>query len=416
VAPVSGLRAALNQRVDIEDYLVLSTVLSVMLFVPLLPSIQLGYVIAIFNSLLLLALNRLSIHRNHLLAILAIAAFSVVGTRVSGVSSTVIFAQILGITVMSVYYLSILTSLDLPPKRWMEIYVWLALAVAILGIALWPLEVLYDDGRLKSIYSEPSFYIYVTLPAVGYCFNAYASSRRYGPELLIFVLSYGLAKSSLGYLGLMLAALFVFASWLRGWKVFAAAILLAIAAAGVYLASSDVRLRVNQMAGAMVRQDLVGVGASPFAFLSNVYVTSQSFAAHPWVGSGIGSYSNLYDRYIGDISGFGLAPLLELELNKYDANSMILRVAAELGLPGLIILFGFMIVCARVKGSPYREIRNAILPYLLVRTARLGAYFTVELYFFVGIYLLNYLNYRKTSRKVPATAASLPYAGQPEPI
>lgn len=396
---MSGLKTVLQLRLDIEDYLVLSTVFSVVLFVPFLPGIQLGYIFAIFNSVLLLAMNRLSIHRNHLIVIFAITAFSLVSTHVSGVSSNVIFAQILGISVMSVYYFSALTRLGLTPKNWMEIYVWLALAIAILGIVLWPLEVLRDDGRLKSIYSEPSFYVYVTLPAVGYCVNAYITSRRYGTEVFIFFLSYVLADSSLGFLGLMLVALFATSSWLKGWKVIAGAVFLTLVGSGAYLASSGVRLRVDQMAGAIMRQDLAGVGASPFAFLSNLYVTSQSFAAHPLVGAGIGGYATLYDRYIGDISGIGLAPLLELELNKYDANSMILRVAAELGAPGLVALLGFLIVCARVKGSPYRQIRNAILPYLIVRTARMGAYFTVELYFFVGIYLLNYLNYRKAYRE-----------------
>ena len=396
---MSGLGAALSRRIGIEDYLVWSTVFSVLLFVPFTPSIQLGYLIAIFNSVILLAMNRLSVHRNHVIVIAAITGLSLVGARVSGTSGSAILVQILGISVMSIYYFSALTNLGPTPTRWMEMYVFLALAIAVLGIVLWPLEVLHDDGRLKSIYSEPSFYVYVTLPAVGYCINAYADARRYGPEVLVFLLSYALANASLGFLGLILIALFVFTPRLKGWKVIVGAFVLTAMALGIYVASAGVRLRVNQMVGAIVRQDLVGVGASPFAFLSNFYVTSQSFAAHPLVGAGIGNYATLYDRYIGDISGFGLAPLLEMELNKFDANSMMLRIAAELGLPGLVTLFGFLIVCARVKGSPFVQIRNAILPYLIVRTARLGAYFTVELYFFVGIYLLNYLNYRRTCRK-----------------
>ena len=68
------------------------------------------------------------------------------------------------------------------------------------------------------------------------------------------------------------------------------------------------------------------------------------------------------------------------------------RVAAELGPLGLIALFSFLIVCANVDGQPYRAIRNALLPYMLVRMGRYGAYFSMELYFFVGLYLLNYLN------------------------
>jgi len=84
---------------------------------------------------------------------------------------------------------------------------------------------------------------------------------------------------------------------------------------------------------------------------------------------------------------------MDLELNRDDAASMFLRVTAELGLPGIAVLLAFLIACARVRGHEYTLIRNATLPYLIVRMARMGHYFTVELYFFAGIYLLNYLNY-----------------------
>jgi O-antigen ligase len=168
-------------------------------------------------------------------------------------------------------------------------------------------------------------------------------------------------------------------------------------AAGVYATSENVRLRANEMAVAIATQDLSRTGNTTFAFLSNVYVTSQSFLAHPLTGIGIGGYAHAYDKYVGDVTGIGELVNPERDqsavLNRDDAASMFLRAAAELGVPGLMLLLGFLIVCARVRGRPYVMIRNAVLPYLIVRMTRMGHYFTVELYFFVGIYLLNYLNY-----------------------
>lgn len=387
---------ALNRNIGIEDYLAWSTVISVVLFIPFLPNLQLGYAIAILNSIILIALDRLSIHRNHMVVIFAIAVFSMAGAHVSGVSNSVMLPQLLGITVLSVYYFSVLMALGFTLERWMEMYIWPALAIAIIGIVLWPMVLLHGDGRLTSIYSEPSFYVYVTLPAVGYSINSYINSRRHGLEALIFLVSYTMANSSLGFLGILLIAVFTFAQRLRGWHIILGMSSILAVATAIFFASAGVRLRMEEMIRAISQQNLAGVGATPFAILSNLYVTGQAFAAHPLVGAGIGSYSNLYDRYISGISGFGLAPLLEMELNKFDANSLVLRVAAELGLPGLMALFGFIIVCACVRGSPYAQIRNAILPYLIIRSARMGAYFTAELYFFVGIYLLNYLSYRKS--------------------
>src|SRR5262249_35826920 len=90
----------------------------------------------------------------------------------------------------------------------------------------------------------------------------------------------------------------------------------------------------------------------------------------------------------------GLKYIESLELNRDDASSMFLRVAAELGVPGLVVLIGFLLVCGRVRGPQHTLIRNAILPYLLIRIGRMGHYFTVEFYFFIGLYLLNFLRYR----------------------
>ncbi len=66
---------------------------------------------------------------------------------------------------------------------------------------------------------------------------------------------------------------------------------------------------------------------------------------------------------------------------------------------GLIILFGFLIVCSRVRGAEHVNIRNALVPFFLIRMGRYGAYFSLDLYFFVGMYILNYLHYRHTLGK-----------------
>jgi O-antigen ligase len=157
---------------------------------------------------------------------------------------------------------------------------------------------------------------------------------------------------------------------------------------------------------AIANQDLSGTNASTFALLSNVYVTGQSFLAHPLTGVGIGGYANAYDTYIGNLSGPGL-DYLQNSLNRDDANSLILRVAAELGPAGLLVLFGFLIVCARVRGQPYLTIRNALLPYMLIRMARFGAYFSVEVYFFVCLYILNYMQSRASHRQVQQVSRSV---------
>jgi len=404
---VSNLKAIAARQIGIEEYLVWSTILSILMFFHLKGTFQAGYVVVILNSLILLAANHFAIHRTHMAAILALAAFSIIGARSAGTPFTAVASQILGISVLSIYFLNAVTSFEVSATRWMELYMRAAFYLAVFSLVTWPaVVVISGDPRLRGLYSEPSYYVYVTLPAVSYCINRYVKDRRYGTETLVFLLSYAFADSALGFLGLFLSGALAYAPRFKGLQLLAGGLAMCVLAGGVYLASANVRVRLNETVTAVTTQDLSGTGPSTFAFLANVYVASQSFLEHPLTGIGIGGYANAYDKYVGDVSGAedllnsDRTFVTSMQLNRDDAASMFLRVAAELGLPGLAILAGFLLVCARVRGEPYVIIRNAILPYLIVRMMRMGHYFTVELYFFAGIYLINFLSYRSSRRQL----------------
>ena len=379
-------------------------VIAVLMFVPIgKESFFVGYIVVIFNTMLLLAFDRLTIHRNHMIAILMLAGLSLFGASSAGTPLNAPASQILGISLLSIYFFCALTTLGPSLNRWMELYIPGAFAIAVFGLAKWAVGLvihLGGDPRLTSIYSEPSYFVYVTLPAASYCANLFIDKRRYGWETVIFLLSYALADSVLGFFGLLLIAIFIFAPRLKGWQLLVSAIVMLGLIAAVYLASENIRIRADNFVTAITKQGLSGTDNTTFAFLSNVYVASQSFITHPLTGVGIGGYGNTYDKYIGSVLGSdsfsnSAQDLVnaDLELNRDDAASMFLRVTAELGLPGISILLAFLVICARVRGYGYVLVRNATLPYLIVRMTRMGHYFTVELYFFAGIYLLNYLNY-----------------------
>lgn len=398
---VIDAKAALDRPFGLEEYLVWSTIIATFMWVPLVrPAFQSGYIVIILNSIALLASHRLALHRNHILALLALSIFSIIGALQSGTPLTAPASQILGIGITSVYFFTALTSFGIPLSRWMELYMRVAFALAVFSLIIWPaVALLTNDVRLRAVYSEPSFYIYVTLPAVGYCVNCFIQERRYGREILVFLLSYILADSSLGFLGLMLVALISYVGRLKGWQILVGGLFVSILVGGLYFFSGNFRLRVDDTVVAIAKQDLSGANASTFALLSNAYVTSQSFLEHPMTGIGIGGFAHAYDEFIGQITGAVITDTSAMQLNRDDANSMFLRVATELGIPGLLLLFGFLIICSRVRGMTYVQIRNAILPYLIIRMGRGGHYFTVELYFFVGIYLLNYMQSRAAKKR-----------------
>jgi hypothetical protein len=400
------IAALANKRFELGEYITLSTVASLFMQQKLAQvgaDLFLGYPVVILNTLLLLTLNRLFANPKHIFAIIALAAFSMVGAYYAKTPVSAVAAQILGISLMSVYYFSVLTSSGYALSDWMELYARFAYGVALFGLLYFPFQRFGGYGepdRLHSIFIEPSVYIYLTLPAIGWYANVWLRTRRYGWDLLLFALTYVLADSSLGFLGLGLTGMFIATSRLSFWKTLGAGILGLGAFGGLMLASSNFRLRVLDTFFAVSNADVSQSNLSTFAVLSNAYVTYHTFLDHPFLGVGIGGYRFQYEHYIGDLSGIP-KDFLDLQVNMFDASSLFLRTLAELGIMGPLILIGFLTICARVRGVRYLEIRNALLPFFIIRMGRYGAYFSMDLFFFVALYLLNFMEYRRGRSRQP---------------
>lgn len=401
---------AANRRIAIDQYLIYSSVLAVFLMQLLAHKgidIFLGYPLIMVNMIILFNLNRLIIHRNHIAIVAAVAAISFIASANSSTPGLSIVAQIMGILFFSTYFFSVLTNSGLSVPRWIQIYAHFALAIVVMGFVLYVLRRLHlfpadKEFRLRSIYQEPSLFIYMTLPAFGIYANAYLRNRVYKLEVCLFFFAYVLADSALGFLGMLLIAFFALLPRLSLWKMVGFGFSAFGALVALFFASANFRLRVVDTAVSIARMNFGAANASTFAFLSNAYVTIQTFMNYPLLGVGIGGYQYQYTKYVSDIGADLTDPNL-INLNMYDASSMFFRTTAEFGLLGLVVLIGFLVVFSRVKGDQHVDIRNALLPYLLVRMSRLGAWFSVEIYFFLGLFVLNYLHSRASygTRKLP---------------
>src|SRR6185312_8338247 len=126
----------------------------------------------------------------------------------------------------------------------------------------------------------------------------------------------------------------------------------------------------------------------------------KTLIQHPFIGVGLGGYQYAYTEYVPFLSS-GLQDPNLITLNMYDASSLFFRSAAETGLLGFGALIGFLVVCSRVQGEQHLNVRNALMPYMIVRMSRFGAWFSLELYFFVGLFLLNYLHSRAQHGVLP---------------
>jgi O-antigen ligase len=395
------VEAILSYPIRMDQYLLYSTVLSVFLTVMLTHKgidIWYGYPIVIVNTAILMAQDRLIMHRHHAMIVLAATVISFIASARSGTPGVSIVAQVLGILVFSIYFFSMLTNFGLSVPRWLHMYCQFALGIVVLGFAMFVARHLHllppgRDGRLTSIYQEPSLFVYATLPAFGIYTNAYLRNRIYRLEVCLFFFAYVLAESSLGYLGILLIAFYAALPRLNFLRMIGFALAATAALAGLFFASANFRVRVVDTVVGIVTMNISHVNSSTFAFLSNAYVTVKTFFSNPLIGVGLGGYQFAYTKYIGAIGSSVQDPDF-LNLNMSDANSLFFRTTAEMGLLGLCALLGFLVVCSRVRGDQHIAIRNALMPYMIVRMSRLGAWFSLDLYFFVGLFLLNYLHSR----------------------
>ena len=397
----------LSVRGLLENYLLYSTIASLFMGEMLFHKgvdVFAGYPIVVVNTAILLVLNRLLIHRNHAIIVGMVMAVSLVAARSSGTPVFSIMAQIVGILVFSIYYFSMLTTFGLTIPRWLEVYTRAALLIAIWGLIDFVCRKLHIfpetvQSRLHSVFPEPSFFVYLTLPAIGIYLNAHLRRGIYRMELGTFLLCYVLADSSLGYLGLLITGFLAFLPRLNFWRLLGFAMLACTVLVAIFFLSANFRLRVIDTAVGIALLDLQHANASTFAVLANAYVATKTFLSHPLIGVGIGGYQFQYMQYLPNLSNDDADVL---QLNMYDAASLFFRTLAELGILGFGALIGFLVVCSRVRGDLHVDIRNALIPFFLMRMGRYGAYFSLDLYFFVGLYFLNYMHYRAQFKAVPA--------------
>ncbi len=399
--------------VDFDQYIILSTSLSVFLWQVLYAGIinfYLGYLIVLMNSVLLLARGMLVIHRFHAYCLAGLALLSIAAAVITHNPVRAMVAQITGISIFSIYHYSVFHETKFSLEKIIKIYIsWTTLA-AILGYPIW----LYHKARGETLYrfcswfAEPSHYVYATLPAVSYILLKWHKEKKLEYSNVPLLFSYFLADSSTAYLGIGITVLLMadFRSIKR--------VLLAITvcAAGVYVAynlSDNLQLRVNDTLNTKISAETTnalseaaradnpdfGANATTFALVTNGYVAWRAFLNSPLIGNGLGTHTASYEKYSTEI----VSPTFILwGLNRDDANSLILRLMSETGALGLLVVFVLIVFFGRVVGKNPAMIRNALIPYFTLRLIRFGAYFSMENFFFIMIYGFNFLQNHARSR------------------
>jgi hypothetical protein len=125
---------------------------------------------------------------------------------------------------------------------------------------------------------------------------------------------------------------------------------------------------------------------SGFALASNILVANEGLKESTYVGTGINSHKDTYEKVIYKL--FANSQVI-LELNKEDAGSLYIRLLSEFGIPGLLAFFVFLYQCRAGKEyepSLLKYINILCLVILITYSVRNGSYLSVYFWLFCSLY------------------------------
>lgn len=359
--------------------------------------IKLFYVIILLNSLILIVLKSPKINIYHLGVITFLSIHGLLGVFMFKYPIQSLMAQILGITISSLYYYNLFKYFS--PEELFKNYAYISFYVAVLGLCMFYLNItVWDPDRLHSILNEPSRFVIIVLPAFYYFFK---NKKYFRFSLIGFTIL--LAQSSIGYLGMLLLIVLPNLKF----KIIKKLIfLIPLLVVFIWFLSKNenFQIRYNETLKDLrvfeTKKFSDRLNMSSYALLSNAYVSFNNFKDHPF-GTGIGSYNTAYKYYISDLEKPSyIVKLGQDDLNSEDANSFFLRVLSDLGIFGLIVIIYFIFICFKsFNFSTYSSIiAQSLVIYFLLKLLRQGHYFPQEFYFFLWAFIFSMKKIRFTQK------------------
>lgn len=358
---------------------------------------KLFYVILLSNFLLLSYRTKLSVNKNLLILLSFFLIHGAINYLLFLNPIKSLFAQFLGISISSIYFYNLikLYKTEILFNKYLDI----AFIIAVLAIPMYYLKInVFTYNRLNGILSEPAHYAAIMLPAI----YLFLKKKKYF-QVSILVITIFLSKSSIGFIGLLLMVVIPLVKV----KYFKKYFLLVVLTLGfiTYFLSSKWDLKIDENnSNKLVRRlkqtkeslDASYTGKfkkytnlSSYAFLSNFFITKEILTHKP-LGTGLGSYQYEYEKYYK-----GLRPpeylitLNQSKINKTDANSLFLRIIADFGIFGLLMIAYFVLRSYNVFRKDSKVLQQGTFFYLTVKLIREGHYFPPEFYFFLLIFLKN---------------------------
>lgn len=267
--------------------------------------------------------------------------------------------------------------------------------------------------RINSVFSEASQCAIVLSPA---CFvavyNLLPRNEKYVFSKFqsgIILLTMFLTTSSTGYMGLFLILFFLLLNYGKISYFFVGVPIILLASFVLYNNVPDFKTRVDTSVGLWVDGDykLDNINSSSFILYNNFHIASENFLSNPFTGTGLGSHPIAFDKY----SITNRADIIDLQFNKADGNSLLIRLISETGLMGVLFIFIFLRRFfvrrnAMDEGATYWIISNSILIIVFLYLLRQGNYFLNGFPLFLWIYYYARKNHIERIEVLNAEAAS----------
>ncbi|WP_310379656.1 O-antigen ligase family protein [Flavobacterium sp.] len=381
-------------KISIKKYLLYSSVFAIFteaFFFNYIIDWKLLYLIICINYyLLFLHQKKIIIHKYFNYIIVALFVHGIIVNSIIGVPINYMLAQLIGITIISIYYYNFITLFKL--NDILKVYLKISLIVAIIGYPMYFLEINLNDGRLQSIFKEPAHYAIVVIPACYY----YLKIKKY----LLFAVIFGtliLSNSSLGYIGCALMFIIPNLNYKRFFSFIAILPFVIGTFYYIYNEYTFLKLRVDDTVESL---NAINTGnfkenanLSSYSLLSNLFVAKTNVTEHP-IGSGIGSHVYMHKKkYLHLINPPVYLVKQDLQSsNATDANSMFVRIISELGIIGLVLILFFISRAYRCFNTSELYFAQGIFIYFLLKLFRDGHYFPPELFFFIWLFYSYYKN------------------------
>lgn len=254
--------------------------------------------------------------------------------------------------------------------------------------------------RMNSIFSEASQCAIMIAPAAFVVIYNIIFRKNYfihTQKGILILIATVLTTSSTGFIGFFISGLLIILNYAKISNFIGAAIIFFALGSLLYGNSPEFKKRVDSGLGLWLDEDFSrdNVNSSSFVLYNNYHIAVENFKANPIAGTGLGSHAVAFEKY----SLTKQAGILNIDFNKSDANSMLLRLLSETGLLGIffILFFIFKFYVVRSRKHPESQhwiIGSAVLVIIILYLLRQGNYFINGFPIFMWIYYYNYVDFK----------------------